>query len=39
MTSAPDNSFLSLDQDTNEFLVQAGIEHQIFYITIRDFTS
>ena len=39
MVSAPDDSSLSSDQDTNQFLVQAGIEPQISYTTIRDFTS
>ena len=36
MTSASNNSFLLLDQDINRFLVQAGIELQISYSTIRD---
>ena len=39
MASAPDDSSLSSDQDTNQFLVEAGIESQISYTTIRDFTS
>ena len=39
MASAPDDSSLSSDQDTNRFLVQAGIEPQISYTTIRDFTN
>ena len=39
MASALEDNFLSLDQDTNYFLVEAGIELQIFYTTIRDFTS
>ena len=38
MTLAPNNYSLLLDQDINQFLVQAGIEPQISYITIRDFT-
>ena len=38
MTSAPDDSFLSSDQNTNKFLVYAEIEPQISYTTIRDFT-
>ena len=39
MMSAPDNNSLLSDQDTNKFLVQAEIEPQISYITIKDFTS
>ena len=39
MASALDDNFLSSDQDTNQFLVYAGIEPQISYLTIRDFTS
>ena len=39
MASAPDDSSLSSDQDINQFLVYAGIEPQISYTTIRDFTS
>ena len=39
MASSPDDSSLSLDQDTNQFLVYARIEPQISYTTIRDFTS
>ena len=39
MTSAPDDSSLSLDQDTNQFLFFGEIEPQIFYTTIRDFIS
>ena len=39
MAFAPDDSSLSSDQDTNQFLVEAGIESQISYTTIRDFTS
>ena len=31
MTYAPDDSFISSDQDTNQFLVEAGIELQISY--------
>ena len=31
MASALDDSSLSSDQDTNQFLVQAGIEPQISY--------
>ena len=38
MTSTPRDSSLSSDQDTNQFLV-GGIEPQISYSTIRDFTS
>ena len=37
--SAFDDNYLSSDQDTNHFLVKAGIEPQIFYTTIRYFTS
>ena len=33
-----DNS-LSLDQDTNQFLIYVGIESQISYTTIRNFTN
>ena len=39
MASAPDDSSLSSDQDTNQFLVYAGIETQIFYTTIRNLTN
>ena len=39
MASAPDDSSLSSDQNTNQFLVYAGTELQISYTTIRDFTS
>ena len=39
MASSPDDSSLSLDQDTNQFLVYARIELQISYTTIRDFTN
>ena len=39
MASAPDDSSLISDQDTNQFLVWAGIEPQISYTTIRDFIS
>ena len=38
MTSTPRDGSLSSDQDTNQFLV-GGIEPQISYSTIRDFTS
>ena len=38
-TSTPDDNSLSSDQDTNQFLVYEGIESQISYIIIRDFTS
>lgn len=31
--------FLSLDQNTNWFLVQSGIKPQIFYLTIRSLMS
>ena len=34
-----DDSFLSLNQDTNRYLVEAEIEPQISYSTIRDFSS
>ena len=34
MASAPDNSSLSSDQDSNQFLVQAGIKPQISYSLI-----
>ena len=37
MTSALDDSSLSLDKDTNRFLVQVRIEFQISYSTIKDF--
>ena len=37
MTSAFDDISLSSDQDTNQVLVQAEIESQISYSTIRDF--
>lgn len=39
MTSAPDDNFLSSNQDTNQFLVYVEIESQISYTTIKDFTS
>ena len=39
MASASDNSSLSSNQDTDQFLVLARIELQISYSTIRDFTS
>ena len=39
MASAPDDNYLSLDEDINRFLVQAGIELQISYSIIRDFTN
>ena len=39
MVFAYDNSSLSSDQDTNQFLVKAGIIPQISYSTIKDFTS
>ena len=39
MTYIPDDSFLLSDQDTNQFLVYAEIELQIFYLTIKDFTN
>ena len=39
MTTVADSSFLSLDQDTNQFLVWVGIEPQISYSTIKIFTS
>ena len=37
MASAPNNSSLLSDQDTNKFLVLAWIEPQISYTTIKDF--
>ena len=39
MASASDDSSFSSNYDTNQFLVWAGIELQISYTTIRDFTS
>ena len=39
MVSAPNDNSLSSNQDTNQFLVQAEIELQISYTTMRDFTS
>ena len=39
MTFVPNDSFLSLDQDTNQFLVLVGIELHISYTTIKDFTG
>ena len=39
MVSAPNNNSLSSNQDTSRFLVEAGIEPQISYSTIGDFTS
>ena len=39
MTSAPNNSYLSSDQDTNQFLVSVGIKPQISYTTIKRFIS
>ena len=39
MASAFDDSSLLSDQDINQFLVYVGIELQISYTTIRDFTS
>ena len=39
MTSASEYSSLSLNQNNNKFFVQAGIEYQIFYSTIRNITS
>ena len=39
MASAPDNSFLSSDQDINQFLVKAEIKLQISYTTIKNFTN
>ena len=38
MKSTLDNSSLSLNQDTNQFLVQAEIEPQISYIIMRNFS-
>lgn len=34
-----DDNSLSLDKDTDQFLVYAGIKFQIPYSTIRDFTN
>ena len=39
MASALEDSSLSLDQKTNQFLVEVGIEPYISYTTIRDFTN
>ena len=39
MTSASDNSSLLSNQDIDQFLMQARIEPQISYSTIKDFTS
>ena len=39
MTSTPNDSSLSSNQDIDWFLVYMGIEPQISYSTIRDFTS
>ena len=39
MTFTLDDSFLSSDQDTNQFLVEMEIESQISYTIIRDFTG
>ena len=39
MAAAPDDSSLSLDQDINQFLVEAEIEPQFSYTTIKIFTS
>ena len=39
MASTLDKNFLSLNQDTNWFLVQMGIEPQISYLTIKNFIS
>ena len=39
MTYTPDDSFLLSDQDTNQFLVNAEIELQILYLTIKDFIN
>ena len=32
-------AFLLLNQDTNQFFMLVGIEPQIFYTTIKDFTN
>ena len=37
MASAPEDSFLSSDQDTNQFWCRWGLNSQISYIIIRDF--
>ena len=39
ITSVLDHNSLSSNQKTNRFLVYAEIESQIFYSTIKDFTS
>ena len=39
MLSAPNDNFLSSDQDISKFLVQAMIESQISYSIIKDFIS
>ena len=39
MAFTPNDSSLLSNQDTNKFLMYAGIEPKISYSTIRDFTS
>ena len=39
MTSTFNDNSLSLDLDINQFFMLTGIESQISYTTIRDFTS
>ena len=39
MASAFEDSSLLSDQNTNQFLVQVGIEPYISYTTIRNFTE
>ena len=39
MASAPDDSSLLSDQETNQFFMLAGIKSQISYTTIRDFIN
>ena len=39
MLSTLNNSYLSLDQDTNQFLMSIGIEFQIFYLIIKNFMN
>ena len=39
ITSTPNYNFLSLDQNTSQFLMQVKIELQISYSTIRNFIN
>ena len=39
MVSTLNDSSLSSNQDTSQFLVLVGIEPQISYLIIKDFTS